>query len=117
MLTLKAQGVVKSIIDQLDRSERSNYFCIRDALLASYNQKGKKVLRKAEYRKRSKFPSETYEQYARDLRRLAKDAVPDLDPEAMDSIVSEKFLEGLPRVVSLHVQLHIMRHMLSLCPG
>jgi hypothetical protein len=39
------------------------------------------------------------------MRRLAKDAFPDLDPEAMDSIVSEKFMEGLPREVSLHVQL------------
>ena len=87
----------------LDGSARSVFFYNKQAsytelvhaLDETYNPSGSRSAAYFTFRNRKMGAKEPIEKYVGELRRLAKEAYPEMDPKSLDSTIAHQFLDGI----------------------
>ena len=91
-LILLLDGTARSVFFY---NKQASYYELVKALDEMYNPSGSRSAAYFTFRNRKMGAKEPIEKYVGDLRRLAKEAYPDMDPKSLDSTIAHQFLDGI----------------------
>ena len=105
-LVMSLRGPAQQILRELRPAERADYDIILQMLKRRFDPGNKELLRRREFRSRTKKKGESMEEYGFSLSRLVSTAYIDMPVNAREVLLIEQFIAGLPsREIARHVQL------------
>ena len=104
-LRVRLTGKAHVALDQLPHEIQQSYSNVKKALRERFEPESKRMLYKAEFETRRKKASETWADFADDLRRLTDKAFPNLQCEAREELALSRYLDQLgPPQISFAVK-------------
>lgn len=88
-------GQAQAVFQRLTTTEKSSFNTAVKVLTDRFKPASKRELYLAEFSTRTRLPSETWPDYAEDLRRLATKVYPDLVADATEQIALTQFFSSI----------------------
>ena len=110
VLGLSLKGDAARVLLGIPKPRRGIYRCVLEALDQNFAPEGLMYLHKAQLKARRKKDSESMAELGRDIARLVRLAYPGAEPEWMETMGIDAFLDSLPGPASTYrLQVSMMR--------